>query len=100
MKTLTSFPRRSGRPDGFTLIELLVVIAIIAILAGNVTTFGFADGHSESHTWLEPTTIKSATAAANGDFSQGFYWSGAGKNNRDYMWVYNRYRHAAWKPLP
>ena len=71
-----------------------------AIFHGNVTTFGFADGHSESHTWLEPATIKAATAAANGDFSQGFYWPGAGKNNRDYMWVYNRYRHAAWKPLP
>jgi prepilin-type N-terminal cleavage/methylation domain-containing protein len=70
-----------------------------AIFHGTVTTFGFADGHCESHRWLETSTIKAATAAANGDFSQGFFWAGAGRSNRDFVWVYDRYRHAKWKPL-
>lgn len=70
-----------------------------AIFHGGVTTFAFADGHCESHKWVEPSTIKAATAAARGDFSQGFFWAGAGRQNRDFVWVYERYRHAGWKPL-
>ena len=47
----------------FTLIELLVVIAIIAILAAmllpalsKASSIGYADGHSEGHRWMTPTT--------------------------------------------
>jgi len=70
-----------------------------AIFHGGVTTFAFADGHCESHKWVEPSTIKAATAAARGDFSQGFSWPGGNRQNRDFVWVYERYRHAGWKPL-
>ena len=70
-----------------------------AIFHGSVTTFGFADGHCESHKWLESSTIKAATAAARGDFSQGFFWSGGNGKNRDFVWVFERYRYRNWKPL-
>ncbi len=68
-----------------------------AIFHGIVTTFAFADGHVDSHKWLEATTIKAAT-----DFAKGvsaFYWpSGNAAQNRDLHWVYDRYRYPDWKP--
>jgi prepilin-type N-terminal cleavage/methylation domain-containing protein/prepilin-type processing-associated H-X9-DG protein len=70
-----------------------------AIFHGRTSTFAFADGHAEVHTWLERTTIDAATAAAAGRADQTFYWSGGNKNNRDFAWVYQRYKHALWKPL-
>ena len=69
-----------------------------AIFHGNVSTIAFTDGHSELHKWLEGTTIKAATDSANG--RQAFNWSGGGPNNRDFRWVFERYKHLAWKPLP
>lgn len=68
-----------------------------AIFHGTVTTFAFMDGHVESHRWLEASTIKAAT-----DFAKGisdFYWTGGTKNNRDFVWVYNRFLHLWWQPL-
>lgn len=69
-----------------------------AIFHGNVSTLAFADGHAELHKWVEGTTIKAATDSANGISS--FNWSGGGPKNRDFRWVYDRYKHAAFKPLP
>jgi hypothetical protein len=69
-----------------------------AVFHGEVSSISFADGHSESHKWLESTTIKAARDSANGIDS--FYWSaGNALANRDLRWVYDRYRHLAWKPL-
>ncbi len=70
-----------------------------AIFHGNVSTLGFVDGHAENHKWVEGTTIKAATAAANGKADQTFNWTGGGKDNRDFRWVYERYKHVNWKPL-
>lgn len=47
--------------------------------------------------WVEGTTIKAATDSANG--KEAFNWAGGGKNNRDFRWVYERYKHVGWKPL-
>jgi prepilin-type processing-associated H-X9-DG protein len=69
-----------------------------AIFHGNVSTIGFADGHAELHKWVEATTIKAATDSANG--RQAFNWAGGGSKNRDFRWVYDRYKHLAWKALP
>jgi prepilin-type processing-associated H-X9-DG protein len=69
-----------------------------AIFHGNFSTFGFADGHSEGHKWLEASTVQAATDSANG--RQSFYWQGGDKNNRDFVWVWQRYRHQDWTPLP
>lgn len=69
-----------------------------AVFHGNVSTFGFADGHAELHRWLEGSTIKAATDSAAG--KQSFYWTGGNKNNRDFRWVFERYKYVNWKPLP
>ena len=68
-----------------------------AIFHGKVSTISFADGHADSHHWLENTTIKAATDSANGRPS--FNWSGGNNKNRDFVWVYQRYKHAKWAPL-
>jgi prepilin-type N-terminal cleavage/methylation domain-containing protein len=68
-----------------------------AIFHGNVSTFGFADSHVESHRWRDQATIKAARDSANG--IQSFYWAGGGAQNVDFVWVYNRYQHAQWRPL-
>ncbi len=69
-----------------------------AIFHGNISSFAFADGHSEGHKWMEASTIKAATDSANG--KESFYWTGGNKKNRDFVWVWERYRHEEWKPLP
>jgi prepilin-type N-terminal cleavage/methylation domain-containing protein/prepilin-type processing-associated H-X9-DG protein len=68
-----------------------------AVFHGDVSTMGFADGHAEAHKWLEPSTIKAATDSANG--KQSFYWQGGNAKNRDFRWMYERFKHAKWKPL-
>ncbi len=69
-----------------------------AVFHGNNSSFSFIDGHAESHKWIEATTIKAARDSANGMSS--FFWSGGTGANRDFRWVYDRYRHLAWRPLP
>ncbi len=69
-----------------------------AVFHGNNSSISFADGHAESHKWVEASTIKAARDSANGISS--FYWSGGNAANRDFRWVYDRYRHQAWRPLP
>ncbi len=68
-----------------------------AVFHGDTSTFAFADGHAEPHKWLEATTIKAATDSANG--KQSFYWQGGNAKNRDFRWVYERFKHLKWKPL-
>jgi prepilin-type processing-associated H-X9-DG protein len=69
-----------------------------AVFHGNNSSLSFADGHAENHKWVEASTIKAARDSANGIDS--FYWAGGNRSNRDFRWVYDRYRHQAWKPLP
>jgi prepilin-type N-terminal cleavage/methylation domain-containing protein len=70
-----------------------------AIFHGVITTFAYADGHVDAHKWLEASTIKAATAFAQGDAS-AFYWPGGTiASNRDLRWVYNHYRYPGWIPM-
>ena len=69
-----------------------------AVFHGINSSFSFTDGHAESHKWIEASTIKAARDSAKGIYS--FYWSGGNGANRDFRWIYERYRHQAWKPLP
>ena len=69
-----------------------------AVFHGAVSTFSFADGHVEGHKWLETSTIKAATDSARGIPS--FFWTGGNGKNRDFRWIYERYRYHGWKPLP
>jgi prepilin-type N-terminal cleavage/methylation domain-containing protein/prepilin-type processing-associated H-X9-DG protein len=61
-----------------------------AIFHGNVSTFSFADGHAESHTWRDRATIEAAKKSGNGVDS--FFWPGGNANNPDYRWMNERYR--------
>jgi prepilin-type N-terminal cleavage/methylation domain-containing protein/prepilin-type processing-associated H-X9-DG protein len=69
-----------------------------AVFHGNVSTFAFADGHSEARKWMDAATIKAAKDSSAGKAS--FFWTGGNGRNVDFRWVYDRYRHLAWKPLP
>jgi prepilin-type N-terminal cleavage/methylation domain-containing protein len=68
-----------------------------AIFHGQISSISFADGHAEMRSWVEATTVKAATDSANGKDS--FYWAGGNANNRDFAWVYQRYKHLKWAPL-
>ncbi len=69
-----------------------------AVFHGDTSSISFIDGHTESHKWLEASTIKAARDSANG--IQSFFWSaGDPRSNRDFLWVFDRYRFAGWKPL-
>ena len=59
----------------------------VAVWHNGASTFSFADGHAESHRWLEVSTKK-----ASGEQTQ-LMWSGP-RNDRDLAWCLERY---AWK---
>ena len=67
------------------------------IFHGQVSTFGFQDGHSENHKWVDGATIKAAKDSGAG--RESFFWSGGNSRNPDFRWVWDRYRHVKWKPL-
>ena len=74
-------------------------IDVFAIFHGNVSTVSFADGHAESHKWVNGPTIKAATDSSNGIWS--FYWAGGGvKTNPDFVWMWDKYRSPGWLALP
>jgi len=68
-----------------------------AVFHGRTSTLSFGDGHAETHSWVEASTIKAATDSARGISS--FFWEGGNASNPDFAWVYHRYRHTRWAPL-
>jgi len=70
-----------------------------AIFHGSVSTISFADGHAESHKWVDAKTIQAARDSSNGISS--FYWSGGGEGmrNPDFNWMWDKYRFEGWTPL-
>jgi|SRR5579872_2321706 len=58
----------------------------------NSSTAAFADGHAESHKWLEATTLAQISAAANGAQVQ-FGWLRNQPVDRDINWVIPRFQH-------
>jgi prepilin-type N-terminal cleavage/methylation domain-containing protein/prepilin-type processing-associated H-X9-DG protein len=69
----------------------------LAAFHGDVSTFSFADGHAETHKWLDPGVIQAARDGAAGRSS--FYWSGGNASNPDFRWVRQRYKFRQWTPL-
>ena len=67
-----------------------------AIFHGNNSTISFADAHAENHTWRDASVLKAAKDSGNG--RESFYWAGGNANNRDFMWIYQRYKHQKWAP--
>jgi prepilin-type N-terminal cleavage/methylation domain-containing protein/prepilin-type processing-associated H-X9-DG protein len=70
-----------------------------AIFHGIVSTFAFADGHVEGHSWKNQKLIAAEQQIAKGNFS-GFYAPGGDKSDPDYVWIWNGYRLQNWRPLP
>lgn len=69
-----------------------------AVFHGNVSDFSFIDGHAEAHKWVDAKTIQAAKDSAKG--IQSFFWAGGTGKNPDFRWIWDRFQHAAWKPLP
>jgi prepilin-type N-terminal cleavage/methylation domain-containing protein len=68
-----------------------------AIFHGKISSISYADGHAEMRSWVEASTVEAATDSARG--IESFYWAGGNANNRDFAWVYQRYKHRNWAPL-
>ena len=68
-----------------------------AIFHGTVSSFAFADGHAEHHSWSDQKTIEAARKSAQG--TRSFYWEEGSQlfNNPDFVWVYDHYRWPGWK---
>jgi prepilin-type N-terminal cleavage/methylation domain-containing protein/prepilin-type processing-associated H-X9-DG protein len=65
-----------------------------AMSHGNVNTLAFADGHVESHKWLDGGIITAGLKAAAG-MAQGSGWGPA--SGSDYNYVYQHYRFPGWQ---
>jgi len=70
-----------------------------AIFHGANSTLSFADGHAEGHRWVTDSVIEAATKASNGNNNGVFGFAGGNAQNRDFVWVYNRYKHQRWAPI-
>lgn len=67
----------------------------VAIFHNGVSTISFADGHVEPHKWLEKSTIDAAAKAQSGKDTT-FFWAKRMPVDRDFNWVVQRYKYAAW----
>ena len=65
-----------------------------AMYHGNVSTVAFADGHCESHKWLDGSIIGAGKQAASGVAVPSFTGPTSGS---DYQYVYQGYRYPGWK---
>lgn len=66
----------------------------VPIYHGNVSSFGFADGHVESHKWQNAKIIAAGKAAALGQPFDLAQFPTAGP---DYNYIRENYRHPNWK---
>jgi prepilin-type N-terminal cleavage/methylation domain-containing protein/prepilin-type processing-associated H-X9-DG protein len=69
----------------------------LAIFHGNVSTFGFADGHAESHRWTDPGLIQASTEAGLGQGGNSVFGNSAADSGVDYQYIRNRYRFPQWQ---
>ncbi len=67
----------------------------LAVFHSGQSGIGFADGHAESHRWLEDTTIRAAAAAQN-NRDTPFFWGKKTPRDRDFEWIEQRYKYAGW----
>jgi prepilin-type N-terminal cleavage/methylation domain-containing protein/prepilin-type processing-associated H-X9-DG protein len=70
----------------------------LAVFHGEASTFSFADGHAETHKWLDTGVIQAARDGAAG--RSGLYAPGGNPTNPDFRWVHQRYKFRQWTPLP
>ena len=82
-----AFAARYGHTQSFTWLDP------VPMYHGNVSTFGFADAHAESHKWHDSALIQAGLNAAKGGNAQSPTTSPGG----DYDYVYNGYRFPGWQ---
>jgi prepilin-type N-terminal cleavage/methylation domain-containing protein/prepilin-type processing-associated H-X9-DG protein len=82
----STFIGKYGRSQSFSWLDPL------PMYHGNVSTFGFADGHAESHGWHDPALIQAGLDAAKGNTHSPSTSSGM-----DYEYVYDGYRFPGWQ---
>lgn len=78
----------AGHSQSFTGVDA------VPMYHGNVSTYGFGDGHAESHKWIDPKTIAAGIAAATSSASgNGVFDPGT----PDYEYVYEGYQFPKWQ---
>jgi prepilin-type N-terminal cleavage/methylation domain-containing protein len=80
------FFAKYGHPQSFSWLDP------VPMYHGNVSTFGFADVHAESHKWHDSALIQAGLNAARGNTQSLATSSGV-----DYDYVYNGYRFPGWQ---
>ncbi len=68
----------------------------IAMYHININTFAFADGHAETHKWLDPIIIKAGLLAASGVMANDIM-NAASTSGPDFDYVRLRFRHPNWR---
>jgi len=77
--------------NGFNWVDAL------AMYHGNVGTFAFADGHSESHKCLNAEIINYGKGVATGNVTPSSSHPTFPTSGPDYAYIYNGIRFAGWK---
>ena len=67
----------------------------LPIYHGNVSTYGFADGHAEAHKWLDANLVAAGKAAASGGNTGGIPGGGP-TSGPDYNYVWQGVRFPGW----
>jgi prepilin-type N-terminal cleavage/methylation domain-containing protein/prepilin-type processing-associated H-X9-DG protein len=67
----------------------------IPIYHGNVSTYGFADGHADHHKWVNGNLIAAGKAAAT-DGNTGGIPGGGPTSGPDYNWIWQGSRFPNW----
>ncbi len=67
----------------------------VAVFHAQESGISFVDGHAEAHKWVEGTTIRAAEAAQN-NLDTPFYWAKNSPVDRDWNWVWPRYKYNEW----
>lgn len=65
----------------------------IPMYHGNVSTFGFADGHAESHKWLDGNLVAAGLEAAKGNTTTPT----SPTSGPDYDYIYGNYQFPGWR---
>lgn len=67
-----------------------------ALFHGGINTWGFADGHAESHKWHNAAILAAGKRAGSGQNASYFSGGPTSLSDTDYAFVYGGYRHPNW----
>lgn len=77
-----------------------ITVDPFSVFHGTSSTFGFADGHGETHKWISPKIIENGRLAAQGQVSTSFRHALKGEPafiaEADGRFLYNGFRHKQW----